>query len=144
MAISNPPTKQLTDLELMAHLYRRAGFGATREELEAATADGYEAAVAKLLYPEKAPDLDDELIFRYYPEFHEGREIQITQAHWVYRMINTRRPLEEKLALFWVSAQSGTVGRSRGRAGPEDWRAKTARNAGSGRCGRIGSGGEGT
>ena len=38
-------TAALTDLELMAHLYRRAGFGARRDELEAALAKGYEATL---------------------------------------------------------------------------------------------------
>jgi len=32
---SDSQVKPLTDLELMAHLYRRAGFGATRDEIEA-------------------------------------------------------------------------------------------------------------
>ena len=27
--------------------------------------------------------------------------IQGNQEYWVYRMINTKRPLEEKMALFW-------------------------------------------
>ena len=33
------------DIALMAHLMRRAGFGATREELEERAAKGYEATV---------------------------------------------------------------------------------------------------
>ena len=31
------------DIALMAHLMRRAGFGATRDEIEARVAKGYEA-----------------------------------------------------------------------------------------------------
>ena len=38
-----------TDPALLAHLYRRAGFGAGREELEARTAKGYEATVEDLV-----------------------------------------------------------------------------------------------
>ena len=34
-----------TNLELMAHLMRRAGFGASRDELERRIATGYEATV---------------------------------------------------------------------------------------------------
>ena len=37
--------------ELMAHLLRRAGFGATRQELEQYLARGYEAVVDDLLTP---------------------------------------------------------------------------------------------
>ena len=39
------------DIELMAHLMRRAGFGADRDELEARVAKGYEATVEELLNP---------------------------------------------------------------------------------------------
>ena len=43
------------DIALMAHLMRRAGFGAARDELEACAAKGYEATVEELLYPESQP-----------------------------------------------------------------------------------------
>ena len=39
------------DVSLMAHLMRRAGFGATRNELEEYLSDGYKATVDKLLDP---------------------------------------------------------------------------------------------
>ena len=48
MAMATVETGQLTDRELMAHLFRRAGFGATQEELEGALASGYEATVEQL------------------------------------------------------------------------------------------------
>jgi len=95
------PTGQLTGVELMAHLFRRAGFGATRDEIEAALAKGYEATVEDLLHPERQPDLEYDLIYRFYPDVKEAREIDITQSFWLYRMINTHRPLEEKMTLFW-------------------------------------------
>ena len=37
------------DIALMAHLMRRAGFGATRDELESLAENGYEATVDALL-----------------------------------------------------------------------------------------------
>ncbi|MDP8921629.1 MAG: DUF1800 domain-containing protein [Chloroflexota bacterium] len=101
MAVLSPEVKQLTDLELMAHLFRRAGFGARREELEAALEKGYEATVEELLHPEAQPELDHDLIYRYYVDMKEHRQIEPSQAYWVYRMINTKKPLEEKMALFW-------------------------------------------
>ena len=101
MATATVETGQLTDRELMAHLFRRAGFGATQDELEAALARGYEATVEQLLHPEQQPELDEDLIFRYYVDFHESRKIDSAMSHWVYRMINTQRPLEEKMTLFW-------------------------------------------
>ena len=39
--------RRLSQLELMGHLFRRAGFGATRGELEAALAKGYEARASE-------------------------------------------------------------------------------------------------
>ena len=54
------------EMALMAHLMRRAGFGATREELEARVAKGYEATVEELLNPEEQPPIDEELLYRYF------------------------------------------------------------------------------
>ena len=42
------------DIALMAHLMRRAGFGASRDELEARVAKGYDATVEELLQPRDA------------------------------------------------------------------------------------------
>ena len=89
------------DLDLMAHLMRRAGFGATYEELESRAAKGYEATVEELLHPEEQPELDMDILERYYVEWKELRTVWDVQDLWTYRMINTRRPLEEKIALFW-------------------------------------------
>ena len=91
------------DIALMAHLLRRAGFGATREELERYVAQGYEATVEELLHPEDAPPAlaDEDLIRRYHVDENSLMLIDSCQTYWLYRMINTRRPLEEKLALFW-------------------------------------------
>ncbi len=89
------------DIALMAHLMRRAGFGATRAELEARVAKGYEATVEELLEPESQPDMDFDLMERYLPEYGELAGIESNQQAWVYRMINSSRPLQEKMALFW-------------------------------------------
>jgi uncharacterized protein (DUF1800 family) len=91
----------LTDLQLMAHLFRRAGFGATRDDLEAALDKGYAATVEELLHPEDAPEVEEDLLERYYLDAKESFQLDGAQTAWVYRMINTRRPLEEKMALFW-------------------------------------------
>ena len=91
------------NLALMAHLLRRAGFGASRQEVEKYAAQGYEATVEELLHPEDAPPAleDEDLIRRYHIDQNSLIYVESCQAYWLYRMINTRRPLEEKLALFW-------------------------------------------
>jgi uncharacterized protein (DUF1800 family) len=89
------------DIALMAHLLRRAGFGATRDELEAFAAKGYEATVEELLHPEKSPDLEYDLLERYMEEWHDRSATDAARQLWFYRMIVGKRPLEEKMALFW-------------------------------------------
>ncbi len=86
---------------LMAHLLRRAGFGATFEELEESLTQGYEATVERLLHPENAPEWDDALFRRYHVDQNSLMLIESAQSYWLYRMINSPRPLEEKIALFW-------------------------------------------
>ena len=88
-------------IELMAHLMRRAGFGATRDELEALVPVEYEEVVERLLYPEDAQTMPDDLIRRYHVDQSELRALDSAAANWMYRMITTDSPLEEKLALFW-------------------------------------------
>ena len=89
------------DIALMAHLMRRAGFGVPRDELEAYVAKGYEATVEELLHPEDQPEVDLYLMERYLPGLVELQSFAANQHAWVYRMINTKRALLEKLALFW-------------------------------------------
>ena len=48
-----------SDLALMAHLMRRAGFGATRSELEQLASKGYDEIVDGLINPERFPAIDD-------------------------------------------------------------------------------------
>ena len=89
------------ELSLMAHLMRRAGFGATHEELDDCLAQGYENAVERLLHPGDAPAWDDALFRRYHVDQNSVMLIESAQSYWLYRMINSKRPLEEKIALFW-------------------------------------------
>ena len=89
------------DVALMAHLIRRAAFGAPRDELEAYVAKGYDAAVEELLDTEAQPDVELDLMARYLPEYAQLEQTESSQQAWVYRMINTGRPLQEKMALFW-------------------------------------------
>ncbi|MDH3600501.1 MAG: DUF1800 domain-containing protein, partial [Candidatus Tectomicrobia bacterium] len=82
---------------LVAHLMRRAGFGATPSELDVLTQEKtYEEIVDDLIHPERFPALDTSLIDRYYG----GELVAVHVGKWLYRMVNTQRPLEEKIALF--------------------------------------------
>src|SRR5258706_16220540 len=91
------------DMTLMVHLLRRAGFGATRDELDAAVAKGYEAVVEELLDPGDPQAMPEDIIRRYHVDQSELRQLDAAGTTWLYRMITTRCPLEEKIALFWHS-----------------------------------------
>ena len=91
------------DLALMAHLMRRAGFGANREELEVLVAQGYDAVVDELVDPPADRHGGrGELLLRYHPGcLLPGGNPVMGQANWLYNMVSTDKPLEEKMALFW-------------------------------------------
>ena len=63
------------DIALMAHLMRRAGFGANRDELEQLVERGYADVVEDLLYPGEANVIPDDVIRRYHSEMAEMREL---------------------------------------------------------------------
>jgi uncharacterized protein (DUF1800 family) len=84
-----------------AHLLRRAGFGATWEELQRALRDGPQRTVDRLLRPDadvasfnRAYDKDEEAVAA-------SGSAATLRAWWLRRMLETPHPLLEKLALFW-------------------------------------------
>ena len=90
------------NLSLMAHLMRRAGFGASRDELERRAELGYEATVEELLSPDDQEPVDIYEFLRYYPLWWKpGTMGGLGHVPWVWRMINTNAPLQEKLCLFY-------------------------------------------
>ena len=89
------------EIALMGHLMRRAGFGTARGELQERVDKGYEATVEELLHPERFDPIDEDLLYRFFPGYEGALGPPLNQADWVYRMVNTERPLEEKMALFW-------------------------------------------
>lgn len=90
------------DIAQMAHLMRRAGFGASRDELEARAWKGYEATVEELLHPELQPPVDPYTLLRYQPaSLLPGGQPPMGNVNWLYFLVNTKQPLKEKMALFW-------------------------------------------
>ena len=89
------------NIQTIAHLYRRAGFGATREDLEVYAARGYEACVDDLLADTAPAWMGDDIIRR----FHDDQSGMVgpfgPASTWLYRMSTTDSPLKEKMALFW-------------------------------------------
>lgn len=86
------------DLARAAHLYRRAGFGATWGELQQAMKLGPQRTVDGLLQPEA----DVASFSRTYDNLEEAAtSVEALRAWWLRRMIETPHPLLEKLTLFW-------------------------------------------
>ena len=100
----NPMPSQTTtskDLELIAHLMRRAGFGATRDELRTFSERGYEATVNDLVHPADTSWAGSYLVRRFHYEQSGMMTPHGAPAYWLYRLITTKAPLYEKMALFW-------------------------------------------
>jgi uncharacterized protein (DUF1800 family) len=101
----------------VAHLYRRAGFGATPDELDRAASAGYEATVDELLGGLGAgPDPTGDRLSPPVPApptagsfptagaaaaRSRAAEVAALQHWWLDRMIVTSTPLREKLTLLW-------------------------------------------
>jgi uncharacterized protein (DUF1800 family) len=86
----------------IAHLLRRAGFGATEAELDQYTQLGLAGAVDRLLNPEQVDDsATDLLLAPLAAELGDPKKIEAAKFYWFNRMLYTQRPLQEKLTLFW-------------------------------------------
>jgi hypothetical protein len=87
--------------ERVALLVRRAGFGATAAELDRYAGLGIEGTLDELLHPERVDEDFDELLASLSGHLIDLQNIEDVQTWWLYRMARTRRPLAEKMTLFW-------------------------------------------
>lgn len=84
-----------------AHLLRRATFGASRSELDAAASTSPAAVVKQLLRNCKEPaNFQQQMQSLLSAALATGNSKQLA-AWWVYRMLATPAPLLEKMTLFW-------------------------------------------
>src|SRR5438132_12900544 len=86
-------------MDPIAHLYRRAGFGATPAELAAGRQQGYAATLDQILNFDSVPDAAEAALAQFMPPL-DLTKLSGIQAWWVIRMLTTSRPLVEKLTLF--------------------------------------------
>ena len=95
-AQSAPP---LPDSVRLGHLLRRAGFGASPEELTTYQQLGVAGATNQLLNFEAIPNpIPDKFAQLFNFDFTNGQQLQ---RWWLLRMLYTARPLEERMTLFW-------------------------------------------
>jgi uncharacterized protein (DUF1800 family) len=90
------------------HLLRRAGFGARQDELDTYRAESFTGAVTRLVNFDRIPDDVDQKIGQAgyvgvssQAAFSPGTVITDARQRWLFRMLHTNRPLQEKMALFW-------------------------------------------
>jgi len=94
-------TTSRTDIRLVAQLMRRAAFGAPAWRLEQLAERSYENLVEDLLDVESKPRPEEDLLERFLAEHADEESYNWSGARWYYRMINSERALEEKVALYW-------------------------------------------
>ncbi|MCS7208166.1 MAG: DUF1800 domain-containing protein [Fimbriimonadales bacterium] len=87
--------------ERLAHLRRRTGFSARENEVEPLVALGIEGAVDKLLESPYDYGIDDEAILRTLQGEMRNLQPQAVSAWWLYRMLVSQQPIQERVALFW-------------------------------------------
>jgi uncharacterized protein (DUF1800 family) len=94
--------------ELIEHLLRRAGFGGSADDLATFAPLSYSQAVDRLVDYDAIPDTVDSNIGRpsYVGTTSRGAFAPNTVAddarqRWLFRMVHSARPLQEKMTLFW-------------------------------------------
>ena len=88
------------NIRTAAHLFRRAGFGATQHELTVAVAKTPAAVVDELLTGPELETFQLEMKSLSHAALATGNVKQLS-AWWVYRMLSTPMQLLEKTTLFW-------------------------------------------
>ena len=94
------------------HLLRRAGYGASAAEAATFSDRGFAATLEALVDYHRVPDDVDAFIGQpgyaavtpsagAMEPFSPATSINDARQRWLFRMVHTRRPLQEKMALFW-------------------------------------------
>ena len=87
--------------KLVAHLMRRAGFGATSAELDHLVEVDYDDLVDSLIDPPDTSWIGEHLVRRFHHEQSGMMSAYGPGEYWLYRMVTTKAPLIEKMTLFW-------------------------------------------
>src|SRR5688572_10756409 len=114
---------------MLEHILRRLGFGASPSELAALSGVPTDTVIDRLLnYEGLSTDHDSKIGLPEYvgittasgQPFSANTLINDARQRWLFRMIHSQRPLEEKMALFWhnhfataYSKLAGAVGQGR-------------------------------
>src|SRR4249920_4275463 len=98
----------MADSGVLPHLLRRAGFGATGDELSTFGAMNLQGAVSYLVdYESILDDVDSKIgqpgyaLTQSRNQFSPNTVIDDARQRWLFRMLHSERPLQEKMTLFW-------------------------------------------
>jgi uncharacterized protein (DUF1800 family) len=92
-------TSNLTDRQKVSHVLRRAGFGYSKSDLDRAESIGLKATINELVDFES---VDDSALTKRIGDAGLDFELRSELRRWWFlRMAYTKRPLPEKIALFW-------------------------------------------
>src|SRR3954463_3661365 len=95
---------------MLEHILRRMGFGASPAELAAWAGVPIQTVIDRLLnYETPSTDHDSKIGLPDYlgittqsgQPFSANTLINDARQRWLFRMVHSQRPLEEKMALFW-------------------------------------------
>lgn len=107
------------------HLLRRAGFGARSDELDSFRQLSIRGAVALLTdYDDIPDDVDEKIGQPGYAAIRAGYNpttiIGDSRQRWLFRMVHTNRPLQEKMTLFWHNHFATAYSKLAGQIGGND------------------------
>ena len=107
---------------MLEHILRRMGFGASPDQLAYWADTSISTVISQLLNYENQPsDVDAKINNPDYVSvttangaFSPDTVINDARQRWLFRMIHSSRPLEEKMALFWHNHFSTTYSKVAG------------------------------
>lgn len=109
----------------LSHLLRRAGFGVSKTDASLWGQLSIPAAVGRLVdYESVADDVDQRIGSLGYisttsrGSFDPDNRIWDARQRWLFRMVHTQRPLQEKMALFWHNHFATGFSKVAGQIGP--------------------------
>ena len=92
-----PDRQRPWTLQWAGHLFRRAGFGATWEQLQEALAGGPQRAIDQLV---RRPS-ESATVAASAATAGQAGSLESLRAWWLRQMLETESPLQEKMTLFW-------------------------------------------
>src|SRR5260221_2196374 len=96
----------------VAHLLRRAGFGPSPADFGESLALGVAGSIERLLKPAATPDDLDARLAALHFDFTKQQEAM----RWtLLRMLESKRPLEEKMTLFWHGVLTSSLAKVGGK-----------------------------